>query len=69
MATTWMKRCAAGSSLTTREDRIAAAIMLGGTLALTAVYPYVSVRYRGHALVDAFGILLITDLPYRPHPP
>jgi hypothetical protein len=58
MVSTLMKRCAAGSSVSTREAGIGAAIMLGGTLALTAVYLYLAARYRGNELVDTFGVLI-----------
>ena len=51
MAATLMKRCAAGSNLSIREPRIGAAIMLGGTLALTAVYLYL---VRGTAATSSW---------------
>jgi hypothetical protein len=59
MAATLMKRCAAGSNLSIREQRIGAAIMLGGPLALAAMYVYLAARYGGNDLVDAFGMLIV----------
>ena len=58
MAFTLMKRCAAGSSLSRREQAIEAAIMISATLTLSLVYVYFAARYRGNALVDTFGVLV-----------
>jgi hypothetical protein len=58
MMATLMKRCAAGPNLSTRDAGVGAAITVGGTLAITIVYLYLAVRYRGNELVHAFGLLL-----------
>jgi len=51
-----MNPCAAESSGNTRDRAIGATALFAATLALTGVYLYLSARYRGSDLVDAFGI-------------
>ena len=69
MFTNIMKRCAAGPALSTRDQAIGAAVMLGSSLIFAIAYVLAARRYPGNELVDAFGIMafpaaLLLSMPF-----
>lgn len=58
MVSALVKRCTAMARVHTNERAINGRIMIGVTLALSAVYIYLAARYRGNNLVDTLGVLV-----------
>ena len=69
MAITLLKRCAAGSELSTRDQKIAAVAMVAFSFVFGGLYILAAYLYRGSELVDALGIMvfpasLVVAMPF-----
>ncbi len=69
MFTNMMKRCAAGPSVSRRDQLIGSGVMLGSCLIFTIVDVLAARRYPDNDLVDAFGTMafpaaLLLSMPF-----
>ncbi len=58
MTTNLLKRCAtSGPQLSTKDELVGGAAMIGFSLLFAGVYIWASYVYRDNAMVDAFGVM------------
>ena len=52
-----MKRCALGPGVSSYDQWLGSAVMIGSSIVFAVAYVLAAHRYRGNNLVDAFGIM------------